>query len=163
MFILRLFAGPITRFVKPPKLLLICAVLAAIGLYWLGSLTPAVKGEDGSIITPGSPIWIAFMAATVFGVGKTFFWPTMLAITAEQFPKGGSLTMCIMGGAGMIASALIVWLMGLRFDEAGAGAAFQAVAILPAILIVVFGALVFFYKAKGGYSVKTINQETAGD
>lgn len=163
MFVLRSFAGPITRLVKPPVLLLICATLTAIGLFWLGSLTPPVRGEDDLVITPGSPIWIAFAAATVFGIGTTFFWPTMLAITAEQFPKGGSLAMCIMGGTGMLASSLIVWLMGQRFDEAGAGATFQMVAILPAILIVAFGGLVFYFKAKGGYTVNSLNKESSED
>jgi MFS family permease len=149
MFVLRLFAGPITHFIKPPVLLLICAVLAVIGLYWLGSLKP------------GTSVFVAFAAATVFGVGKTFFWPTMLAITSEQFPKGGSLAMCIMGGAGMLSIAFILPIMGQRFDDMGAGAALQAVAILPAILIVVFGALVLYFKARGGYTVRSAGESPA--
>ena len=32
----------------------------------------------------------AFAAATVFGVGIAYFWPTMLGVTAERFPKGGA-------------------------------------------------------------------------
>ncbi|MCH7654649.1 MAG: MFS transporter [Chloroflexi bacterium] len=151
MFVLRLFAGPITHFIKPPMLLLICAVLASIGLYWLGSLKP------------GTSVFMAFAAATVFGVGKTFFWPTMLAITSEQFPKGGSLAMCVMGGAGMLSIAFILPMMGQRFDSLGAGAALQSVAILPAVLIVVFGGLVFYYKAKGGYTVKSLGEKSAED
>ena len=53
-----------------------------IGLYWLGGLQP------------GTSAVIAFAAATIFGVGKTYFWPTMLGVTAEQFPRGGALLIC---------------------------------------------------------------------
>ena len=31
------------------------------------------------------------MAATVYAVGKTFMWPTLLAVASERFPKGGAL------------------------------------------------------------------------
>ncbi|HZX73957.1 MAG TPA: hypothetical protein VFE57_06040, partial [Cyclobacteriaceae bacterium] len=48
-----------------------------------------------------------FLAATLFALGKTFFWPTMLGIVSEQFPKGGALTLNITGGVGMIAAGVI--------------------------------------------------------
>ncbi len=38
---------------------------------------------------------------------KTFFWPAMLGIVAERFPKGGALTLNITGGMGMIAAGVI--------------------------------------------------------
>jgi hypothetical protein len=43
-----------------------------------------------------------FLAATLYGVGKTFFWPTTLGVVSEQFPKGGALTLNAMGGVGML-------------------------------------------------------------
>jgi MFS family permease len=91
MFILRFFAGPIIHKVSPLGLLAICSAIAAVGLYMLSSST-------GIMI---------LVAATVYGLGKTFFWPTMLGIVAERFPKGGALTLNITGGLGMIAAGVI--------------------------------------------------------
>jgi hypothetical protein len=47
------------------------------------------------------------VAATIYGFGKAFFWPTMLGVVAERFPKGGALTLNIIGGLGMIAAGVI--------------------------------------------------------
>lgn len=150
MFVLRFFAGPIAHRISPFGMLVGCSILSGIGLYWLGSLQPGT-----------SPV-IAFAAATVFGVGKTYFWPTMLGITAEQFPRGGGLLMNLMGGAGMLSVAIALPLMGKAFDQAGAGAALQLVAILPAILTVIFGGLYLGFKARGGYKAQHIAPTEAG-
>ncbi|HEY8549249.1 MAG TPA: MFS transporter [Vicinamibacterales bacterium] len=139
MFVLRFYAGGLAHRLSPLGMLTICSVLCAAGLYWLGSLQPGV-----------SPL-VAFAAATVFGVGKTFYWPTMLGLTSEQFPRGGALLLALMGGAGMMSVAVALPIMGGFFDRFGAGAALQYVAILPTILIFVFGGLYLYYKAKGGY------------
>jgi MFS family permease len=91
MFVLRFFAGPIVHKVSPLGLLAICSAIAAAGLYML-SLSAGV---------------MILVAATIYGLGKTFFWPTMLGVVAERFPKGGALTLNITGGLGMIAAGVI--------------------------------------------------------
>ncbi|MCC6426976.1 MAG: MFS transporter [Phycisphaerales bacterium] len=139
MFVLRFFAGPIAHKISPPTMLVVCSILSAIGLYWLGSLQK------------GTSAYMAFAAATVFAIGKTFYWPTMLGITSEQYPRGGSLLMNLMGGAGMLAIAIALPLIGSAFDKKGAGAALQYVAILPVILIFVFAGIAVYFKYKGGY------------
>ena len=48
-----------------------------------------------------------FLAATVYGLGKTFFWPTMLGVVSERFPRGGALTLNLMGGIGMLAAGVL--------------------------------------------------------
>ena len=50
--------------------------------------------------------WI-FAAATLYGVGKTFFWPTTLGVVSEQFPKGGALTLNAIAGIGMLTVGII--------------------------------------------------------
>jgi hypothetical protein len=86
------------------------------------------------------------MAATVFAVGKTFLWPTMLGMTAERFPRGGALTISLMGGAGMASVAVAVPIMGACIDRYGQGAALQIMAALGAILVVIFlGFLIYFH------------------
>ena len=91
MFVLRFFAGAIVHKISPLGLLAVCSVVAGIGLYLLS-------------ISAGLMI---LFAATVYGLGKTFFWPTMLGLVAERFPKGGALTLNITGGLGMIAAGVI--------------------------------------------------------
>ena len=77
MLILRFFAGPIVHKLSPLGLLAVSAAIAACGLVFLSKST----GHDDPA------------AATLYGFGKTFFWPTMLGVVAEQFPKGGALTL----------------------------------------------------------------------
>jgi hypothetical protein len=48
-----------------------------------------------------------FLAATVYGVGKTFFWPTMLGVASERFPRGGALTLGAIGAAGVFSGGLL--------------------------------------------------------
>lgn len=87
MMVLRFFAGPIVHTLSPLGLLAISAMLAIIGLLTLSS-------SAGAMI---------FIAATLYGFGKTFFWPTMLGVVSEQMPKGGALTLNAISGIGMLA------------------------------------------------------------
>ncbi len=139
MFVLRFFLGGIPHHYSPFGVLAVCSVLSAVGLYWLGSLE---KGTSTAV---------AFLAATLFGVGKTYYWPTMLGVTAERFPRGGALLISLMGGAGMLSSAFVLPFMGKKFDLKGAGAALQSVAVIPVILAAVFALLFLAFKARGGY------------
>ncbi|GAB4144945.1 MAG: MFS transporter [Planctomycetaceae bacterium] len=92
MFVLRFFAGPIVEKINPIGLLLVSAIFGCVGLYSLGAV------ETGLAIV---------VAATVYGIGKTFFWPTMLGVVGERFPKGGALTMGTIGGIGMLSAGLL--------------------------------------------------------
>jgi MFS family permease len=94
MMVLRFFAGPIVHKLSPIGLLIISSVLAIVGLFALSK-----TGSSGLVVI--------FAAATLYGVGKTFFWPTMLGVTAEQCPKGGALTLNAISGIGMIAVGVL--------------------------------------------------------
>lgn len=147
MFVLRFFFSDVVHKFSPFAVLTACAVLSAVGLFWLGSIpTPPAGGVAGA-----STIAVTFLAATVFGIGKSFFWPTMLGITSEQFPKGGALLINLMGGCGMLAIAVILPIIGKALDTSGASGALRAVAWLPVILTAVFGTLYFVFRRRGGY------------
>jgi MFS family permease len=94
MMVLRFFAGPIVHSLSPIGLLIASSVLAISGLYAL-----SLCGSAG--------LGLIFVAATLYGFGKTFFWPTMLGVTAEQCPKGGALTLNAISGIGMIAVGVL--------------------------------------------------------
>lgn len=136
MFLLRFFGSELAHRVSPLGLLALSAVLSAMGLFAM-----AEAGSTGE----------AFAAATIFGVGVSFYWPTMLSVTSERFPRGGAFLLAIMGGAGNLAVAFILPIMGTWYDAYGAAAAFRYVAVLPIILTVVFSALLIYYRARGGY------------
>ena len=91
MLVLRLFAGSILHKVSPLTLLVISCVLAILGLYTLSFASG----------------WYIFLAATLYGLGKTFFWPTTLGVVAEQTPKGGALTLNAVSGIGMLTVGML--------------------------------------------------------
>ena len=121
----RLFAGDIVHRLSITKMLLFSAVFSFLGLLWLSSASGAVS----------------FMAAAVFAIGVCYFWPTMLSFVAEKIPSSGALGLSLMGGLGMFSVAIVLWAMGLVMDMDASGSdTLYRLAILPAILIILFGA-----------------------
>ena len=94
MFALRFCADFIERTLKlsPIGLLFICALLAMIGL----RMVSGIETFAGAMI-----------ALAVYALGKTFFWPTMLAVVGDRFPRTGAVAMSIMGGIGMMSAGLL--------------------------------------------------------
>lgn len=133
----RSFAGPIVHKFNPNLMLIFSSILTAIGLFMMSKTTG----------------YTAFGAAFIFAAGVCFFWPTMLGYVAEYLPNTGALGLSLMGGAGMFSTSLIVPMMGKWYDDfkavaitanesnpdAVAGSnTFMKVAIMPAILTIVF-------------------------
>jgi MFS family permease len=94
MFGLRFFAGPIVHKISPVGLLFCSAVIGTVGLLVLGM--PA---------TNTALLW--FAAVTIYGIGKTFYWPTMLGVISERFPRGGALALGFSGGVGMLSAGIL--------------------------------------------------------
>lgn len=94
MFSLRFCAHFIEKHLKvsPVGLLFICALLAVVGLRMVSGIDTFVG---------------AMVALAVYASGKTFFWPTMLAIVGDRFPRTGAVAMSIMGGIGMMSAGLL--------------------------------------------------------
>ena len=93
MAVLRFFfAGPIVEKLTPIGLLMLSALLAVIGLYFLST---------------AQGLALIFICATLYGFGKTFFWPTMLGVVSEQCPKGGALTLNAIAGIGMLTVGIV--------------------------------------------------------
>lgn len=92
MFCLRFVAGPIVHRISPLGLLFVSSILGFIGLTLLGGATTVTA---------------CVIAATVYACGKTFLWPTMLAVVSERFPKGGAVAIGMVGGVGMLSAGLL--------------------------------------------------------
>ncbi|KAA3439210.1 MFS transporter [Rufibacter hautae] len=96
----RAFAEPVVHKLSPSGVLCFSAVFSALGLYLLSTLT-------------GNSI---FFAAVIFGLGVTYFWPTMIGFVAENIPKSGALGLNLIGGAGMFAVSIYTIFMGNFYD-----------------------------------------------
>jgi MFS family permease len=94
MFTLRFCAEFIERTLKisPIGLLFICASLGVVGL----RMVSGVGTFAGAMV-----------ALAVYAVAKTFFWPTMLAVVGDRFPRTGAVAMSMMGGIGMMSAGLL--------------------------------------------------------
>jgi MFS family permease len=168
MFVMRHFAGPIVARISSVGLMFVSCLAAGIGLYLLG--------------LADSPA-LAFAAATVWGIGVCYLWPTMLAIVSERFPRGGALAMGLMGFAGGMSIQFVLPKMGSIFDTAKAQAAggaeklaglspeameevvryasvesFQSVAVVPLLLLPVFGVIWVFDRRNGGHQPQVIGE-----
>ncbi|WP_034044585.1 MFS transporter [Wocania ichthyoenteri] len=128
----RLSAGQVVHKLSPSGMLLYSAIFTFIGLWML-------------TITSGG---MTFVAAAVFAVGVTFFWPTMLGFVAEYLPETGALGLSIIGGAGMFSVSIVLPVMGRLMDDANATEALRTMSILPAILIVAFLGLNVYMKKR---------------
>ncbi len=94
MFGLRFCADFIERNIKlsPIGLLLVCAIFGFVGLILASNITTFLG---------------AMFALAVYAIGKTFFWPTMLAVVGDRFPQSGAVAMSIMGGIGMMSAGVL--------------------------------------------------------
>jgi MFS family permease len=167
MFVMRHFAGPLVHRLSSIGLLWWSCLLASLGLFALSVADSPVTG---------------LLAATLWGVGVCYMWPTMLATASERFPRGGALLMGLMGTAGMLSIQFVLPQMGAiydakKIDVAGGEAAFNAlsgdaldrvlgiaaqtsfrdVAVLPAVLLLVFGAIWFYDRSRGGFRGEKIS------
>src|SRR6185437_9258814 len=99
---LRHFAGHIAHRLSPVGMLTVSAALSAVGLYALSFAYSAPT---------------AIAAATVYGLGIVYFWPTMLGVTAERFPRGGAFLLGLMGCVGNLSVGLAQPMMGRVNDQ----------------------------------------------
>jgi MFS family permease len=159
MFVMRHFAGTLAHKFSPVGLLWISCFLASIGLWWLSEANSPLTG---------------MLAATLWGTGVCFMWPTILATVNDRYPRAGALGLGLMGFGAMLAIYLFLPIMGRVYDDTkietaggddafkalegeeleavlatASQASFQAVAVLPALLLAVFGVIWIYDKMKG--------------
>jgi MFS family permease len=152
MFVMRHFAGPLVKRLGNIGLLISSSFFAAVGLFALG-------GADSPATVLG--------AATVWGFGVAYFWPTMLATVAERYPRSGTMVFGLMGSAGAACTYVVLPYLGAVYDKAklaaaggdanlaanaqgpqlhdiltaAAAASFRTAALIPLCLIVIFIAI----------------------
>ena len=145
MAIGRFFGHSFIGRISPIGLLIGSAAASLVGLLLLSVANSAIS---------------AFAAATVFAIGICYFWPTMLGVTTERFPAGGALLLGVMGGIGNISVALTMPILGGIYDASGPTTALRSMAILPFILLLIFGFFWFRDRARGGYKAESLTGES---
>src|SRR5947209_11914538 len=146
MYLMRQFLGGAAHRVSPIALIASTAVAAAAGLVLFGMAR-----------TP----FTAFAAAALFAAGTAFWWPTMLGMTSERFPRGGALLLAIIGATGSFSTAIAGPVMGWINDRYGASHVLSIWAMLPAALALIFTALYLSDRVRGGYRVERIGPKAA--
>ena len=161
MFVMRHFAGPLAHRFSNPGLLWLSSLFAMVGLFLMARAV--------------SPVAVV-AAATIWGIGVCFLWPTMMASVSERYPRGGSWFIGLIGSAGAVAIYFLLPMLGGIYDNAmtqsaggaanlaelraagtaeaaaqlsaieaeAAPQAFEFVAQLPIVLLVLFGAIWLF-------------------
>jgi MFS family permease len=102
MMVLRLTCGPLVRWLGPLGILAMSCIFAAVGISFMSVAT-------GLVI---------LAAATVYGIGQSFFWPATLGLVAERFPRGGAMTLNGIAAVGMLGVGVIgTQLLGTIQDD----------------------------------------------
>ena len=129
----RFFAGGLIHRLNPTGVLLGSAITATVGL-WLLSIS------SGAMMT--------VLSAAVFAVGVCYFWPTMIGFASEYVPKSGALGMSILGGAGFVATSMVLPIMGKSIETSGPQITLRNMSVLPIILIIAFIGLSLLVRKK---------------
>jgi MFS family permease len=163
MFVMRHFAGPLVKRLSNVGLLVFSAAFATAGLFALGAAHDPTS---------------ALIAATGWGFGVCYFWPTMLATVAERYPRSGTMVFGLMGAAGAASTYVILPVLGGIYDRArlaaaggdatlaahaqgaeltkiltaAAAASFRAVALIPLALIFIFAGIAMADRLRKGSS-----------
>jgi fucose permease len=102
MMVLRIFAEPFVEKFSPPGMLLGSSVLTGVGLLMFAFI------ESGTVLI--------MIAATVFACGVAFYFPTMVGLMSERFPRAGSLGIVLLIGLGFFAAGSSNGIMGQIAD-----------------------------------------------
>ncbi len=129
----RFFAGGLIHRLNPPGVLLGSAIFSVLGLFMLSK-------ANGAAMT--------VFSAAVFAVGVCYFWPTMIGVASEYVPKSGALGMSILGGAGFVATSMVLPIMGKSIETSGPQATLLNMTVLPIILVVAFVILNIIVRTK---------------
>lgn len=172
MFVMRHFAGPLAHKFSPIGLMWISSVLAGAGLLMLSFANSPVTGYMGATIWG---IGVCYMWPTMLGVTSERFpkgGALLLGIMGSAGNFSVYLTLPWIGKIFDIYKMKAAEHIGTSFDalsklpadnpdmvkvlSVASNYSFRYVAILPAVLVIIFGIIWLKDKASGGYKIEKI-------
>ncbi len=139
MWALRQFGSGITHRISPFALIAITAPLAGVGLYICS-------------VAQSPMLW--FAGSGLLFIGVAYWWPTMLGIASERFPRTGALGLAVVGAAGAFSTWVAGPIMGALNDAYGPAELLRIWVVLPVLILAVFGALYLWDRSRGGYGAQ---------
>ena len=120
MVLARMLVASVGRHIKPMRIMLLCSVLSA-GLMLVLTLCPVVP--------------VAAAAGVLVGMTASCLWPTLLAVTADRFPRGGASMFAVLSASGNAGCFAMAWLVGIMADATGnLNLALAAIVLCPIAL-----------------------------
>jgi predicted MFS family arabinose efflux permease len=142
MYLMRQFGARLARRFTSVSLVACTAPIAASGL-WLFAQVQSIT--------------LALVAAALLAIGTAFWWPTMLGVTSERFPRGGALALGVVGSAGSFSIALAGPIMGRINDAYGPARVLPIWAVIPCAIALIF-TLIYWAEARGAYRIENIRR-----
>jgi fucose permease len=121
----RIVAAMVAERVGPFRLMMFAAGLA-VALYAAGSFSRNVPAALG--------------ACVMIGFAGSCLWPTLLAVTANQYPRGGATMFAMLGAAGNTGCFTMPWLIGVVADQSRISTGLAVAGLCPLVL---FGVLLW--------------------
>lgn len=147
MCICRFFAGPLAHAISPPGIMVAGAALAAVGLWAISFATGA---------------GMAYGASFIFGLGVCFFWPTMLGMASERFPKTGAVGLGLVGCIGNVGAGFAAPIMGRISDVTGQPElSMRYITPLPIIVLAAFLCILVWDRSRGGYKIIRLTEDAS--
>jgi len=79
--------------------------------------------------------YVAITACIGVGLAVSLLWPSMLGVTADQFPHGGATMFGLMAAAGNASGFAVPWLIGIVAGYSHLGVGLLVGAVCPLILV----------------------------
>jgi fucose permease len=80
---------------------------------------------------------VALTACILAGLSGSALWPSMLAVTADRYPRGGATMYGALAGAGNAGAIVMPWIVGLAADQWTMNIGLSMGAVCPAVMLLV--------------------------
>ncbi len=136
--VLRLSCSFFTRWISPPGLLGIAAIISCIGLF---------------ILAQNISITADLIGLGLFSFSNAWYWPSFITIAIDRYPLSGSFGMALMNGGGYLSYMFFVPRMTQLSMTQGVNQAFYTLSWYAGLVVILLGAIYAFFRSQGGYKV----------
>ena len=126
MMVGRILAGFLIRHVRATFFMMACCAVSA-ALIVVGCFFPYAP--------------VALMACISIGLTGSCFWPTTLALVADEFPRGGASMFGLLAASGNAGCIVMPWLVGAVAERNGLNWGLATTMVCPLIMVVILAGM----------------------